>query len=79
MSRILKVMEYDEEGIAVDSFIDPNQQYFSIFEHALRNNRLSWRDDLSIHQRFHQAAGNPEWNPSVCKEQKNIEDHATFW
>ena len=78
MSKILRVIEYDSDGCALLPYLDPNQQHFSTFAQVLSINRLSWRDDPSIPQKFQQAIRFPKWKESVCKEQSNVKNHFTF-
>ena len=60
MSKILRIIAYDDDGCASNPFLDPNMQHFSLFQQVLRINRLSWRDDPSIHYKFQQAIRVPK-------------------
>jgi len=53
--------------------------HYDMFAHALRINRMNYKDDPSIPRFFYQAMQHAPWVASVNKEQLNLEKHLTFW
>ena len=53
--------------------------HYEMFAHALRINRMNYKDDPSIPRFFYQAMQHQPWIVSVNKEQTNLEKHCTFW